>query len=103
MKVGYARTSSDDQRAGLDAQVRELKQAGCQKIWSEQVSSVSYRVQLEAALDFVREGDTLVVSKLDRLARSTAHLLQIAEAVKAKGAGLRVLDLNINTGTATGK
>src|SRR5262249_9980031 len=103
MKVGYARTSTVDQRAGLDAQVRELKHAGCQKIWQEMVSSVAQRSQLESAVDFIREGDTLVVTKLDRLARSTAHLLQIAEAVKAKGADLRVLDLNIDTGTATGK
>jgi DNA invertase Pin-like site-specific DNA recombinase len=59
--------------------------------------------QLEACLDFVREGDTLVVTKLDRLARSTQHLLEIADLVKRKGADLHILNLNIETSSATGK
>src|SRR5260370_41059470 len=88
MKVGYARTSGLEQQAGLDAQFRDLKAAGCEKIFSEQVSAVGKRAQLEAAIDFIREGDTLVVTKLDRLARSTPPLLEIAERVQAKGADL---------------
>ncbi len=103
MKIGYARTSTLDQQAGFEAQLKQLSEAGCDKFFKEQVSSVGQREQLDAALDFVREGDTLVVTKLDRLARSTAHLLQIAEALTAKGANLKVLDLDLDTSTATGK
>ena len=76
LKVGYGRTSSLEQQAGLDAQFRDLKGAGCEKIFSEQISAIGKRQQLEAAIDFIREGDTLVVTKLDRLARSTQHLLE---------------------------
>ena len=68
--IGYGRTSTTEQRAGLEAQLRDLKVAGCAKIFEEQVSSVAERSQLKAALDYAREGDTLVVTKLDRLARS---------------------------------
>src|SRR5215469_8294291 len=103
MKVGYARTSTSDQKAGFEAQLAELEQSGCEKVFKEQVSSVAHRAQLEAALDFIREGDALVVSKLDRLARSTQHLLEIADRVKGKGAHLHVLNLGMDTSTATGK
>ena len=103
MKVGYGRTSTFEQQAGLEAQLRGLQAVGCQKVFSEQVSSVGKRPQLEACLDFVREGDTLVITKLDRLARSTQHLLEIADLVKRKGADLHILNLNIETSTATGK
>jgi DNA invertase Pin-like site-specific DNA recombinase len=74
-----------------------------EKIFLEQVSSVARRPQLEAALDFIREGDTLVVTKLDRLARSIAHLAEIIALVDAKGAHLQVLTLGMDTGTATGR
>jgi DNA invertase Pin-like site-specific DNA recombinase len=103
LKIGYARTSTFDQKAGLEAQLEELKEAGCEKLFSEQVSSVSRRERLETALDFIREGDTLVVTKLDRLARSVRHLLDIVETLKAKGADLRIINLDLDTGTATGK
>lgn len=102
MKVGYARTSTIDQTAGFEAQLRELKDAGCKKFFKEQVSSVGDREQLDTALDFIREGDTLTVTKLDRLARSTAHLVQITDALNAKGARLHILKLGIDTGTPTG-
>jgi DNA invertase Pin-like site-specific DNA recombinase len=104
LKVGYCRTSSIEQQAGLDAQVRDLTAAGCEKIFSEQVSAVArQRPQLEAALDFIREGDTLLVAKLDRLARSTGHLLEIADRVRCKGADLVILNLGADTSTATGR
>jgi DNA invertase Pin-like site-specific DNA recombinase len=103
LKVGYARTSTLDQQAGLEAQIRDLIAAGCEKIFREQVSAVGRRPKLEAALDFIREGDTLVVTKLDRLARSTQHLLQIADRVAAKKADLSILNLGADTSTATGK
>src|SRR5712671_2694729 len=85
LKVGYGRTSTLEQKAGLDAQIRDLQTAGCEKIFGEQVSSVATRPQLEAALDFIREGDTLIVTKLDRLARSTGHLLEIADRSSSGG------------------
>jgi DNA invertase Pin-like site-specific DNA recombinase len=75
--VGYARTSTCDQQAGLDAQVRDLKAAGCEEILSEQVSAVAQRDRLREALRFVRRGDTTVVTRPDRLARSTTNLLRI--------------------------
>ena len=103
MKVGYGRTSTFEQQAGLDAQIRDLKAAGCEKLFSEQVSAVGKRPQLEAALDFIREGDTLLVTKLDRLARSTQHLLEVADRVKTKGADLCILNLGADTSTATGR
>ncbi|MDB5709607.1 MAG: tnpR [Sphingomonas bacterium] len=77
MLIGYARTSTVEQVAGLEAQETALAATGCNKVFSEQASSVAQRGQLDAALDFVREGDTLIVTRLDRLARSTADLLGI--------------------------
>jgi DNA invertase Pin-like site-specific DNA recombinase len=103
MKVGYARTSTTEQIAGFEAQARDLKQAGCEKLFKEQVSSVSEREQLAAALDFIREGDTLVVTKLDRLARSIGHLSEITKTLEAKKADLQVLAMGLDTSTATGR
>jgi DNA invertase Pin-like site-specific DNA recombinase len=103
MRVGYARTSTLEQVAGFEAQVRELTAAGCEKIFREQVSSVAHRAQLEAALDFIREGDTLVVTKLDRLARSIAHLAEVTSALAGKKANLQVLAMGLDTSTATGR
>jgi DNA invertase Pin-like site-specific DNA recombinase len=103
MKIGYARTSTLEQEAGFDAQTRELTAAGCEKIFAEQTSSVGQRRELDAALDFIREGDVLVISKMDRLARSTTHLAQIMEGLKTKGANLQILNLGVDTSTPTGK
>ena len=103
MLIGYARTSTADQLAGLEAQKRELEAAGCTRIFSEQVSSVAQREQLEAALDYLRDGDFLCVTKLDRLARSMRDLLEIVARIQAKGAGLRILAMNLDTTTATGR
>ncbi len=102
MIVGYGRTSTVDQQAGLEAQERDLKAAGVERLFVEQVSSVAKRPQLEAALDYLREGDTLVATKIDRLARSTADLLAIAERVKAKGAGLLILSPRLEMNGAAG-
>jgi DNA invertase Pin-like site-specific DNA recombinase len=105
MIVGYARTSTLDQTAGLEAQQRDLTKAGCEKVFVEQVSSVDVkaREKLAEALEFIREGDVVVVTKLDRLARSVAHLLVVLAGIEEKGASLRILDMAIDTGTATGK
>jgi DNA invertase Pin-like site-specific DNA recombinase len=103
MLVGYARTSTVDQASGFEAQLRELKAAGCERVFSEQVSSIGQRDQLSAALDYVRDGDVLVVLRLDRLARSVAHLLDIVTRLEAKKVGLRILNIGIDTSTASGK
>lgn len=105
MLIGYARTSTVEQVAGLEAQIRDLKAAGCERIFSEQVSSVDQekREALAEALGFARSGDTLVVTKLDRLARSVAHLVQISGQLEAKGVHLRVQDLGIDTATPNGR
>ena len=103
MQVGYARASTIDQEAGFQAQLKALTAAGCEKVFSEQVSSVAQRPQLEAALDYLREGDALVVTKLDRLARSVAHLVAIGERLDSKGVTLKVLDQAIDTSTPTGR
>lgn len=92
MLIGYARTSTAEQAAGLEGQRRDLSATGCTRLFVEQVSSVSPREQLEAALEFVREGDTLVVTKLDRLARSTGDLLRIVERLDHQQVALRILD-----------
>lgn len=103
MIVGYARTSTVEQIAGLEAQERDLRAAGAERIWQEQGSSLGPRPQLEALLDFVRQGDVLITTKPDRLARSLADLLQIVRRLEAKGVGLRILSLGADTGTSTGR
>ncbi|MGP3723929.1 recombinase family protein [Cereibacter sphaeroides] len=103
MLVGYARTSTLEQVAGLEAQRYALRAVGCERLYEEQTSSVGVREALKAAMDYVREGDTLIVTKLDRLARSVRHLGEIVDALEAKKVGLRVLDLGLDTSNATGK
>ena len=93
MNVGYVRTSTSDQTAGLDAQARDLKAAGAERIFSEQVSSVAKRAKLAECLAFLREGDVLTVTKPDRLARSTAELLTIEADLSKRGIGLVVLSM----------
>lgn len=106
MIVGYARTSTADQMAGLQAQIRDLEAAGAEKVFAEQVSSVAERAELERCLDFVREGDVLIVAKPDRLARSTRNLLDIVERLEAKQVWLILLSMGgqkVDTRCPTGK
>ncbi|MDG4650179.1 recombinase family protein [Roseibacterium sp. SDUM158017] len=105
MLIGYARTSTLDQKAGLEAQREELRSAGCEKVFEEQVSSVdtAARTRLAEAIEYIREGDTLIVTRLDRLARSVPHLLQVVAQLNKKGAALRILGMDIDTSTSTGK
>ena len=106
MLIGIARTSTLEQKAGLEAQLRELEAYGCEKIYQEQVSSVAEREQLNAALSSLRSGDKLVVTKLDRLARSVKHLGEIVEAINKADASLVILDMGgtaIDTSNPTGK
>jgi DNA invertase Pin-like site-specific DNA recombinase len=103
MNLGYARTSTIEQEAGLEAQQRDLKAAGVDRVFVEQVSSVAARAQLELALDYLRDGDVLTVTKLDRLARSISDLCAIVKRIEAKGAALRILGMGLDTGTANGR
>src|SRR5262245_49373754 len=103
MQIGYARTSTTDQVAGFDAQRRDLKAAGCKKVFAEQVSSVAERQQLMAALDYLRDDDVLTVTKLDRVARSVRDLMDIVHRIEDKGAGLRILAMSLDTTTPTGR
>ena len=93
MIVGYARTSTTDQAAGLAAQERDLTAAGVERIFGEQLSSVAKRVKLAECLAFMREGDVLTVTKPDRLARSTAELLSIEADLSKRGIGMVVLSM----------
>lgn len=98
--VGYARVSTTGQ--SLDTQLEAL--SGCEKIFKEKISGAKDdRPELQAMLEFVREGDTVQVTKLDRLARSTRHLLEVSEYLQGKGVALNILNIGINTSTPTGK
>ncbi len=101
--IGYARVSTTEQ--DLTVQQAQLKQAGCSVIRAEKKSgtSIEGRAELSTILDFIAAGDILVVTKLDRLARSVADLSTIVAVLGKKGASLRVLNANIDTATASGK
>ncbi|AML50402.1 recombinase family protein [Falsihalocynthiibacter arcticus] len=103
MLIGYARTSTLEQKAGIEAQRESLKALGCERLYEEQVSSVATREALKAAMEYARQGDTLVVTKLDRLARSVRNLGEIVEQLEATGVELRIVDLGLDTSNATGK
>lgn len=98
--VGYARVSTTGQ--SLDTQLEAL--SGCEKIFKEKISGAKDdRPELQALLEFVREGDSVQVTKLDRLARNTRHLLEVSEYLQYKNVALNILNIGINTATPTGK
>ena len=100
--IGYARVSTEGQE--LTAQLEQLQAAGVDKTFKEKASGVKQdRPELKAMLDHLREGDTVIVCKLDRIARSTKHLLEIVEALEAKKVAFKVLNINLDTSTPTGK
>lgn len=101
--IGYARVSTTDQ--SLDVQIAALKAAGCDLIRSEKASgsSTKGRTELATVLDFMRRGDVLVVTRIDRLARSVADLQQIVLALKSKGVSLKATEQPIDTSTSAGK
>ncbi|MDZ4632608.1 recombinase family protein [Bacillus cereus] len=102
MLIGYARVSTHDQN--LDLQKDALIQAGCKRIFTDVVSgSTSSRSGLDEALDYVREGDTLVVWKLDRLGRSLKHLIETINILNEEGIAFRSLQENMDTSTSGGK
>lgn len=103
MLVGYARVSSTGQN--LDSQIEALEKAGCKKIFKEKKSGTDTknRVELQNILDFVREGDTLVVTRIDRCSRSVSDLYKILETLKEKKVEFKATNQNIDTSTSTGK
>ena len=105
MLIGYARTSTVKQNGGLVAQLELLEKAGVDRdnVFQEQVSSVQERAQLGAAIRSLREGDMLVVTKLDRLARSLEHAIQLERKICERGASLKVLDPSIDTSQPIGR
>jgi len=103
MLIGYARTSTLEQEAGLEAQERDLQALGCDRIFSERTSSVGPRKALGEALQFARAGDTLMVTKLDRLARNVPHMWEVVKGLDEKGVALRIVAMDIDTSTPTGK
>ena len=103
MKIGYARTSTIEQNYSLEDQIEKLEQMGCEKIFSEQVSSVQERPEFQTCIEFAREGDVVVITKLDRFARSITDLWKHITILEQKGVSLHILDLNLDTATPTGR
>ncbi len=102
MKIGYARVSSTGQ--SLELQVKALEGAGCEKIFSEKVSGAkNNRKEFSAMMEFAREGDQIVVTKLDRLSRSSVELQNTAKTLENKKIDLRVLKQDLDTSTPSGK
>jgi DNA invertase Pin-like site-specific DNA recombinase len=102
MLIGYARVSTEDQDTALQRDA--LSDAGCERLFEETASGARIdRAQLQAAIDFARKGDTIVVWKLDRLARSLAQLIQTVESLEARGIGIRSLTETIDSTSAGGK
>lgn len=103
MKIGYARVSSRGQ--SLELQIEKLRATGCEKIWEEKRSAGQgrERPELDLALEYVRAGDALIVTKLDRLARSLSDLNSITKRLAGKGVDFVVLDQAIDTTTPTGR
>ena len=103
MKIGYARTSTVDRKYSLEDQIERLEAQGCEKIFSEKVSSIQKRPEFENCIEFAREGDVVVTTKLDRFARSITDLWRKIEELENKGASLHILDLNLDTSTPNGR
>jgi DNA invertase Pin-like site-specific DNA recombinase len=100
--IGYARVSTRDQHA--EAQTDALTTAGCEQIFTDKASGkLARRPQLDKALEFLRPGDVLVITKLDRLGRSVRNLIDLAETLDGRNVGLRVLDQGIDTTTPAGR
>jgi len=102
MLVGYARVSTEDQR--LDLQLDALKGAGCEKVFSDQVSgAAATKAGLDDALAYVRSGDTLIVWKLDRLGRTVKGLVELVDELKERGVQFKSVTDGIDTSTSAGK
>jgi DNA invertase Pin-like site-specific DNA recombinase len=102
MEIGYARVSSQGQ--SLDVQLEQLNKVGCEKIYQEKASGTDdERPQLSLLIRTVRKGDTIIATKLDRICRSTRHLLNIIEELEKKGVAIRILNMDFDTSTPIGK
>ena len=100
--IGYARVSTRDQ--SLDSQIDALENFGCERIFSEKASGrKTRRTELDKCLDYLRDGDTLVIYKLDRLGRTTKQLIDLAQWLDSNNIELQIIDMNINTKDAMGK
>lgn len=101
-KIGYARVSTKEQN--LDSQIDVLKAYGCERIFSEKVSGRKYkRTELDNCLDYMRDGDTLVITKLDRLGRTTKQLIELSLYLDNENINLQIIDMDISTKDAMGK
>ncbi len=102
MLIGYSRVSTNDQ--SLDSQIDKLKQYGCEKIYSDIISgSKAERKQLNEMLEYIREGDTVVVYRLDRLGRSLKDLINLINIFQDKKVNFKSITENLDTSTPTGK
>jgi DNA invertase Pin-like site-specific DNA recombinase len=104
MNYGYARTSTFDQQYGLEDQIAQLHKAGCDRVFSEQVSATDMegRSQWATLMQGLSAGDIVTITKIDRAARNIADMVGITKALADIGASIRILDMNIDTTTATG-
>ncbi|MEJ7806927.1 MAG: recombinase family protein [Telluria sp.] len=104
MNYGYARTSTFDQQYGLEDQIAQLQRAGCDRVFSEQVSATDMEARTEwaALMKGLKPGDIVTITKIDRAARNIADMVGITKALADIGASIRILDMNIDTTTATG-
>lgn len=104
MNYGYARTSTFDQQYGLDDQIAQLTKAGCDRIYSEQVSATDMeaRTEWKKLMDGLVAGDTVTITKIDRAARNIADMVNITKRLADIGASIRILDMNLDTSTPTG-
>jgi DNA invertase Pin-like site-specific DNA recombinase len=104
MNYGYARTSTFDQQYGLEDQVAQLHKAGCDRVFSEQVSATDMEARTEwsTLMRGLKAGDIVTITKIDRAARNIADMVGITKALADIGASIRILDMNIDTTTATG-
>jgi DNA invertase Pin-like site-specific DNA recombinase len=101
-RIGYARVSSTGQ--SLEVQLEKLNQASCDRIYQEKRSGrTADRPEFQSCMNYLREGDTLIITRLDRLARSVVHLAQLAKRFQSEGIDLLVIDQNIDTSTSTGR
>lgn len=101
-KIGYARVSTHSQKE--DSQIDELKAAGCEKVFVDKASGkLAKRPQLDACLEYLREGDTLVITRLSRAMRSLKHMIELSHELRERGIGLVVLKQAIDTTTPTGR
>ena len=104
MLIGYARVSTRDQEGSLAGQEAALSDAGCEKVFHDRLSGAKAdRPGLQAALDYARDDDTLVVARLDRLGRSLPDALRTVQDLTERGIGLKALDVELDTSTAAGR